>query len=249
MPLAPGPFLQAPASDVAVQPGVYDFTDDALTMLAEVQSNLSGMDAFIDDLTLFAADPLADLVDNTMDGIIAGIGFGTAAASLPSLDDALTAYSLTDSQVSIAVSFAPPQAWVDPPAPFIPPTGALNITPPTVPAGAFTPGNYLPSTAGVPGAPAVTALNTTRVGQPNFVVGDNFSVVGTGGKPGQTVTVDGVISGADLGLSTIATLDSTGSFSVQGTMSPTNEGAWQEYWYYDGVLVANINFIVTPGNY
>lgn len=249
MPLAPGPFVQAPPSDVAVQPGVYDFTDDALQMVAQVQSNLSGMDDFISDLTLLASDPLDDLLDGSLDQIVAGIGAGLGMASLPSIDTAAASYGLADSQLTIATGFAPAQAWLDPPGPFIPPTGALDITPPVVPAGAFTPGNYLPASAGVPGAPTVQLLNTTRVGQSTFVVGDNFSLIGTGGNPGQTVTVDGVVNGQDLGLSTIATLDATGSFAVQGTMGPTNQGAWQEYWYFDGVLVANLNFLVTQGNY
>lgn len=248
MPLAPGPFLQAPQSDVAVQPGVYDFTDDALALAAQFNSNLSGWDSFTDGLTALATDPLDDLTDGSIDAVVAAVGAGIAMATLPSIDSVVTAYGLADAQLNIAIAFAPVQAWADPPAPFIPPGNVLNIAPLSVPAGAFTPGNYLPASAGVPGAPTVTLLNVTRGGQNNFVVGDQFSVVGTGGTPGQAVTVDGVQNGQDFGVSSWATLDGTGSFASQGTMAPGNVGAWQEYWYFDGVLVAQLNFIVTSGN-
>jgi hypothetical protein len=240
--------MQAPQSDVAVQPGVYDFTDDALALAAQFDSNLSGWDPFITGLEALASDPLEDLLDGTVDALVTATGLGIAQAALPSIDSVVTAYGLADSQLNIAIAFAPVQAWADPPAPFIPPGNVLNITPPAVPAGAFTPGNYLPASASVPGAPTVTLLNLTRGGQNNFVVGDQFSVVGTGGTPGQAVTVDGVQNGQDFGVSAWATLDGTGSFASQGTMAPGNKGAWQEYWYFDGVLVAQLNFIVTEGN-
>lgn len=249
MPLAPGPFRQAPQSDVAVQPGVYDFTDDAIELSSGINSYLSGWDPFIADLTLLASDPLADLTDGTLDGILAAIGGGIAQASMPALDQIATVYSLADAQLSIATSFAPAQAWLDPPSPFIPPGNVLNITPPSVPVGAFTAGDYLPVSATVPGAPTVLLVNVTRVGQSNFVVGDSFNVIGTGGKPGQLVTVDGVFNGQDLGVTQQATLDANGAFSVPGTMAPLNVGAWQENWYFDGLRVVNINFIVTAGNY
>lgn len=249
MPLTPGPFVQVSPLNVTLPPGVYDFTDDALTLSAQISSNLSGWDAFVGAVSALAADPLADLLDPLYDGIGAAVAGGIGATALPSIDAALTSYGMADAQLSIAVSFAPPQAWVDPPAPFIPPTGALEISPIEIPAGAFTPADYLPPGSGVPGGPGVQLLNITRPGQSNFNVGDQFQVVGTGGKPGQVVTVDGSINGDDLGLSTIGTLDATGAFTVGGTMAPANVGAWQEYWYFDGVLSANINFIVIQANY
>ena len=248
MPLQPGPFVQAPQSDVAVQPGVNDFTDDAVLWASGLQSTISGWDGFFADLYGLASDPLADLTDGSLGAIAAELGAETAAANLPDLDATLTLFTIAGNALTAANAFAPAEAFTDPPAPFIPPGNALNINPPLVPPNAFTPGLYVSSLQGAAGVPSVILVNNTRVGQVNFVVGDSFTVIGTGGTSGQLVTVDGLQNGYELGVSTIATLDGTGSFATQGTMGPANVGAWQENWYFDSVLIANLNFIVTSGN-
>ena len=248
MPLAPGPFLLAPQSNVAVQPGVYDFTDDALTLASEINSNLSGWDDFFDDLGLLAADPLDDLVDGPLDEIVTAISVGVFQSQLPDLDSVVTSYATADSQLSIAASFAPLQSWTDPPAPFVPPGSVLNLIPPVIPPGSYTPGTTSPVGSAVPTTPPyVQLLNLTRIGQTNFVVGDTFQIAALG-KPGQDVTASATQDGETLPTADYGTLDGNGALGIQGVMGPDNVGAWHEDWFFDGVPVSSFNFLVTPAN-
>ena len=246
--LEQGPFSQQPDTAVTVQPGVYDFTSDALTLFSALTGTASSWDAFIADLGLMAADPLEDLTGSSLDSIVATLGVGVALAGVPSIDALPALYSLADSQLTIAFNFAPSQAWADPPAPYTPPDNVLNLTAPTIPINAFTPGASLPVSgpnAGPP--PPIQLLNLTRLGQANFVVGDQWEIIGTG-KPGQIVSVGGTFNGAQLAISVQGTLDDSGGWGEKGTMPPESVGAWHEDWYLDGILTVQFNFVVSNAN-
>jgi hypothetical protein len=248
MPLQPGPFDQVSQDAVAVQPGVWDFTDDAIALAAEVQSNTQGWNPFILDLGDFAADPLDDLTVFDADAVLQGVALSVAWSDIPNVDYALTTYDDANTQLGIALSFAPASAWQDPPAPYEPPGSVLNLTAPTVPINAYAPG-----TSGIVGdqnqfaPPFVQLWNFTRIGSVNFVEGDTFQIAILG-NPGQTVTVGGQFNGAQLIVTVMGVLDANGKLGLQGVMGPDVVGAWHEDWYFDGVLVRSFDFIVSPAN-
>jgi hypothetical protein len=246
MPLVPGPFNLQPDDAVAVSSGVWDFTADALDMAAKVQSNTAGWDDFFTALgDLDITDDL-DTLDTA--GLLIAIDYSTAWSDIPNLDWAMDRYTDADTQLGIAISFAPAAAWQDPPAPYVPPGSVLNLTAPTVPINA-----YVPGTSGIVGdqsdfsIPTVQLWNFSRVGYTNFFEGDSFELVFLG-NPGQTVTVGGTFNGGALTITTMGTLDQNGKLALQGFMGPDVVGAWHEDWYFDGALIKSFDFIVSPAN-
>lgn len=248
MPLVPGPFDLQNDDAVAINQGVYDFTDDALALASEVQSNTSGWDAFILDLGDFAADPLDDLTELDAAGLLLAVDYTGSWADIPNIDYSISMYDDANDQLNTAWSFAPPQAWQDPPAPYVPPGSVLNLVAPTVPVNAYAPG-----TSGIVGnqgpttGPSVQLWNFTRIGAVNFTEGDTFQIAALG-NPGQTVTVGGQYNGATLNTTVMGVLDANGALGLQGTMGPDVVGAWHEDWYFDGALITSFDFIVSPAN-
>ncbi len=246
MPLVPGPFNLQPDDAVAVAPGVWDFTADALALAAEVQSNTQGWNDFFTGLTVFDAADDLDIFDDA--GLLIAIDYANAWADLPNLDYALDMYTVSDGLLSIAEAFAPAAAWADPPPPYEPPGSVLNLTAPTVAINAYAPG-----TSGIVGdqsdftPPTVQLWNFTRIGYVNFFEGDTFELVFLG-NPGQTVTVGGQFNGAWLTVTVMGVLDENGKLALQGFMGPDVIGAWHEDWYFDGVFVKSFDFIVSPAN-
>lgn len=248
MALAPGPFLQLGGDAVSIDPGVYDFTDDAQNLSSSLNVMYDSLTPFVADLLPLAEDPLDDLTGPALDSVALSIAIADTLAAVPSIDDALTSFETGDVLLTQAISFAPPQAFIDPPQPFLPPPDTPSVPTPTVPLGAFAPGSYVASAPlPNPTGPYVQLLNITRVGQTNFVVGDQFKVIGLG-TAGQRVTVSATFQGQELGTSDYGTLGSDGTFSLTGTMSPENVGAWFETWYFDDQPIASFNFLVAAGN-
>jgi hypothetical protein len=248
MPLQPGPFHLLADAEVAVEPGSYNFGDDALTMATDVQSNVQGWNDALLDMGDLAADELPDLTGFDADAVIAGIAVASGAAEFPSLDDASDRWFEAAGQLDIAEGFAPEQSWQDPPGPFVPPEGILTVPVPTVPVGAYAPG-----TSGIIGVgsdntrPTVEIWNFTRVGAVNFVEGDTFEIALLG-QAGQEVSVGGTYNGQPLEVTVMGTLDANGNLGLQGVMGPDVVGPWHEDWYFDGQLIRSFDFLVSPGN-
>jgi hypothetical protein len=246
--LQPGPFLQGKQADVAITPGVYDFTDDALVLSGEILAFYHDWDAFMVDLPNLAAGP----VDPTMgihDAVLLPeIANETQLATLPELDTVVTEMSSAFSLLNIAIGFAPAAAWTNPSTPFVPPDPSATILVPTIPLT-----NFNPSITGViggppgPGSATVALSNLTRVGSLSFTVGDTF-LVNVKGPPNQPVAVDGILNGAPFARNTVGTTDAAGNFALSGTEGPAAVGSWIENWYVGGVLVQTFNFIVSPGS-
>lgn len=248
MTFAIGPFAQLDPANASVVSAGYDFTDMATEVSSGLTLTADGWDASLGTLALVAADPLTDLLDGTLDDILAALVVADTMADLSDLDPVFDAYTVADAQLTTAISFAPVQAWVDPPAPFVPPDTAIGLTTPTVPLGNFTPGVFTPgATPTDPNGPQVALLNTTRTGQTNFVVGDQFKVIFVG-NPGQVVTVTATLNGVDLPEATLATIGADGTATITGTEGPDEVGAWFESYYFDGQLVQSFNFVVVAGN-
>lgn len=244
MPLVPGPFNLQPDDAVAVSSGTWDFTQDALDLAAEVQSNTQGWNDFF--TAVEALDITDDLDTLDTDALLLAIDYAGAWSDIPNLDTAITNYADADSQLSLAIAFAPSAAWEDPPAPYVPPGSVLNLTAPTVPVGAFN--AFTTGTVGDESrltAPGVQLWNFTRVGYANFFQGDTFELIFLG-NPGQTVSVGGSFNGASITYTDMGTLDQNGKLALQGTMGPDVIGAWHEDWYFDGALVKSFDFIVSP---
>lgn len=244
MPLVAGPFTLQPDSAVAVTSGVWDFTPDAAALVLDVAAIT---DTWADFFTVVDSFDIADELDTYDDAAVTlAISYLDAWADFPNLDYAETMYSNADSLLGVALAFAPDAAWVDPPAPYVPPGSVLNLTAPTVPVNAFsvtttgTVGDQSPLTA-----PGMQLWNFTRVGYANFFEGDTFELVFLG-NPGQTVSVGGTFNGATLTVTDMGTIDETGKLGLQGVMGPDVVGAWHEDWYLDGVLLKSFDFIVSP---
>lgn len=248
MPLERGPFRMVDDGAVAVSAGTWDFTNDAIALATQVQSNTVSWDDFILDAGDLATDPLDDLEGFDIGAVSLATSYASDWSLIPNVDSAIAAFADTDTALGIAVSFAPAQAWQDPPGPFVPPGSVLNLTPPTVPIDAFN-----PVTTGTVGdqsgttRPTVQLWNFTRIGALNFVEGDTFQLALLG-NPGQAVSVGGAFNGATLDVSSFGQLDQLGNLGLQGVMGPENVGAWHEDWYFDGQLVKSFDFIVSPAN-
>lgn len=246
MPLQPGAFLQGSQADVTVTPGVYDFTDDALTLAGQLLAISAGWGPFILDLENFAAESADVGLGVDLDGILQDLAAQSTVVSLPGLSDVYDGWNSAGGMLLDAVSFAPAQAWSDPGAPFTPPDSALTLAVPTINPGAYVPAPNQTVGAYSGGAPtAVTLFNSTRVGSQNFTVGDEFDIVALG-KPYDDVQVDATFNGTDLGRYDYGQMNSDGQLFIHGVMGPENEGVWSQQWYVAGQLLASFNFVVSP---
>lgn len=86
------------------------------------------------------------------------------------------------------------------------------------------------------------SFNTT-----GYNVGDNWTISIVGGKPGASVSASSTQNGYDNGTQVLGSLDSNGSFNLQGTFSQGSIGYWTEQWMIDGSVIGAIKFTVnTP---
>lgn len=246
--LAPGPFRPGAQSSVAIQPGTYDFTSDALTLAGQLQGIASGWDAFLFDLADLATQPADPTAGFNYGAMLVGVQTGQQLATLPSLDGAMQAATTAGALLSIATSFAPAAAWTNPTAPFVPPDPTQTIVVPTIPIGEYNPTINGSVGGGAAGGPATVSLsNLTRVGSTNFFVGDSFliTVVASGV---QQISVDGYFNSVPLPYLLLGSTDSQGDYALSNVMGPDNVGAWLENYYVAGQLIATFSFIVSPAS-
>ena len=246
MDLQPGPFLQGTPADVSVQPGLYDFTDDALALAGELTAVYHDWDAFMLDLPTLAAGPDDPTLGVADPGLIDEILNETDIANLLVVDELSNFVMIGSVLLGAAVSFAPSAAWSAPSASFNPPDPNAKIVSPLIDVNQYTPNvTGLVGTPGVSAGGSVQLQNLTRVGQQNFVVGDTalITVVGT---PGATVSWDPIQNGQDLGAADLGQTDTLGKWSLQGVIAPESVGSWTESWFIDDVLIVTFSFIVVP---
>jgi hypothetical protein len=107
-------------------------------------------------------------------------------------------------------------------------------------------------------ADVATTFNFVKVGGsstifPNFSVGDTWNITITG-APNSPVYVGGSQNGVNFATYQIGSTDSSGKYSLSGTMGQANIGQWFEDWYvggtvsgntvYQGDLAGSVNFSV-----
>jgi len=246
MDLQPGPFLQGNVADVAVTRGVYDFTDDALTLAGELTAIYHDWDAFMLDLPNLAVGPADPTLGIDETSLLDEIANETALAEFPDLDSIANSLGISNILFAAAYSFAPAAAFSVPTDQFNPPDPNATIVVPQIPVSEYT-----PDVTGLVGQPAtsnansITLQNVTRVGQQNFVVGDTFQVTVTGAA-NQPVTLTGSQNGVDFGTANVGSTDGNGNFTLSGVEGPDAVGSWIENWFIGGVLVATFSFIVAP---
>lgn len=244
MPLEPGPFGQAPATAVQFTAVNYGLADYATIQLAEVDTHLGFMDSLYGQMDDFGTlNDAVSALDDLSDVVNAVVTQG-AQLPFPALDSMSLTMMTMDSQLADAVAFAPPQAWVATNATFVPPDPSAMLTAPTLDLTAYNPVALTPVGITVPGAgEGVTIFNTTRPGQSNFWVGDDF-VVYVQGAPGADVTYNAFLQGNIFATADVGAIPENGTLSFAGQMLPDLVGAWREDWYINGHLVTSLNFVV-----
>lgn len=246
MPLQPGPFLQLSAADVGVEPGVYDFTDDALVLEAELNDIAAGWDSFFLDAGNFAAEPWDVELATDLDGILGEVISISASLPGPNMDSAFDGWFTAQDMLTAATAFAPAQAFLGDPGEAFTPPDTSTIAVPTINPNIYAPApNQTIGTAVSGPGPSVALLNTTRVGTQSFTVGDKFWVL-INGSPGQDVSVNSTLNGQDLPPVDYGPIDNTGQMNITGTIGPESVGGWSEQWFIEGNLFGSFNFIVSP---
>jgi hypothetical protein len=246
MPLQRGPFKLQPDDAVTVTPGEYTFEADAIELAHKLQAIDLGWNELFATIDALASDPLEDLASLDLDLILYSAEVGSGAAELGSLDFVTAVYPFADDQLDQALAFAPTSAYADPPTPFIPPFGVLDIYTPHIDPSAFDP--HTAGSIGTPptsGRPDAELENLTRFGATNFVVGDMFKLLVLGFE-GQVVTVASTKNGQLLGTGTLGTIGHSGDFVLSGVMGPDFIGVWVYAVYLDGRLIKSFGFYVTP---
>jgi hypothetical protein len=246
MPLEPGPFLQLNPADVAVTPGVYDFTADAEQLQGELNAIGVPWDALILDMVGFSEEPWDVDLGIDLGGMLNLADVYGASMPPATLDDAVSGWFTAQDMLTAATAFAPAQAWTDPGAPFTPPDSALTLAAATVNPEAFVAAaNFTVGGVSQIGDRQVSLENLTRVGSQNFVEGDQFQLLAFGSS-GDDVQASGTLNGADLGTTDYGAIDSTGKMTITGVMGPDVVGVWSQQWYIGGTLLADFNFVVAP---
>jgi len=243
-----GAFLTRAAKPLQFVAGHYDFTDDVITQLADLDVIGGEIDLLFPDLLDLAkdtSDPLdgMDLDDANLQVTILEIS--SLVTDVSAIVDAVDA---TDAQFAGVVASAPAEAWTDPPHPFVVPAAPQLDTP------------ALPSTfpvtqiqqAVVPAAGstgdgvsrALVLINLTQYGNENFRTSDSW-LIQASGKPGDAVTVNAYVNGSFIGQETVGNIGADGRYEQTGTFQAGDVGAWREVWSVGGVGVAAVNFIVS----
>jgi hypothetical protein len=86
--------------------------------------------------------------------------------------------------------------------------------------------------------PTLQFSNLTGSSNTAFHVGDAFKITITG-APNQPVTMVGAFNGTAIN-GTMGSTDTSGTFSVSGSMPPGALGNWMETWYVEGVQVTPV---------
>jgi len=251
MPYGPGPLILQTQSDLTLPDDNYDFTDYAATNLGDVDSILSSWDSFFLDAGVLLDEPADPWPGIDLNAAQDTLGVYSDTEGLLGVSGMLSALGDADLLLSVAIGFAPPEAWVDPTTAFVPPGAAPTLSIPVIPPGAIdfsvtgtVSTTSAPATgAGGGAAPTVALTNTTAYGNPNFTVGDSFIVQITGAA-GAEVATDGTLNGSPLPYSVVGNIAADGTFSLTGTMDPSVVGVWTENWYVGGQLIQSFDFVV-----
>jgi hypothetical protein len=251
MPYEPGPFILQSQANVGITTVDYDFTDFAISGLADVDTTLAGWDPFFADAGVLLNGPSDPWPGISIDGAIADLGTYSDPVDLLGVNGMISALGDADLGLAIAIGFAPSESWVAPTTDFVSPSPAELIPVPTIPAGAIdfsvtgtvsAPPVTTPPVITAQG-PGVTLTNTTAYGNPNFTVGDQFTVTAYG-PPGQAVSVYATLNGVALPAAAEGLIGLNLSLTINGTMGPGDVGVWTQNWYVGGVLANSFEFVV-----
>lgn len=251
MPYEPGPFILQSQANVGITTTNYDFTDFAISGLADVDTTLAGWDPFFSDATALLDEPSDPWPGIDLTNAIDDLGVYSDPVAMIGVNGMLDALGDADLGLSIAIGFAPSEAWVAPITSFVAPGPAEVIPIPVIPAGALdfsVTGTVSAPPVNTPPAitqagPSVSLTNTTAYGNPNFTVGDNFTLTATG-PFGADVTVAATLNGQNLGGGVQGTIGLNLNWTTSGTMGPGEVGVWTETWYVGGVLAGSFDFVV-----
>jgi hypothetical protein len=248
MPYERGPFHLQQNAAVTIVPGVYDFGAGAIADLGPIDTLFADWDPLA---LAMAAETIFDSIDPLdgadIDGAAVELSQQANTAIFPDLDGILQAVFDAGALLDTAVNTAPIEAWTDPPAPFRTPVDVPIVPTPTVDQTAFVAGTGVPtgppSPTITPGK-ALTLINLTRYGSPNFTVLDKWLVQATG-TPDAVVNVHAYVDGNDIGAEDVGTIGSDSRFELSGTFGPSDVGAWREDWYIGDQFIVTYNFVVT----
>lgn len=246
MGLAPGPFFPATVDATGATPGVYDFTADALAVQGQIQAITDSWGPSIGDMINLSQEAVdVDLVVD-LDAVLADLVTGSAQIPLSEMSTVANDWTTADGALGAALSFAPAQAWSDPPSAYVPPDNVLTLSVPQINPNAFVTAPNTTVGANSGGVePFVGLYNLTRVGALNFVSGDQTEVVILGAL-GADVTVLSTLNGESLPAADFGPIDSTGQMFILATQGPASVGVWSQQWFVGGVLLGSFNFIVSP---
>lgn len=244
MPLQAGPFMQQAQTAMPFTAGAYNFVGESATDLSELDSIGATLDGFLVDMEAYASEDETLIITENLGVLVFDVLSAAASVFLPSLDKVSLSMGAADKQYTDAFTFAPPAAWTDPPGPFVPPDSGQAIAAPSIPFGAYNPTAQVP-VGRFPDQPgnSVSLFNTTRLGQPNFVVGDGFLILAQG-PVGSDVTVHAWFNEQDHGEADYGPIGLGGGLNITGTMTPDVVGVWREDWYVAGSFVGTVNFLV-----
>ncbi len=251
MPYEPGPFILQSQANVGITTADYDFTDYAIGGLADVDTTLAGWDGFFNDAGALLDEPSDPWPGIDLNLAIDDLGTYSDPVDLLGVNGMLDALGDADLGLSIAIGFAPSEAWVAPTTEFVAPGPAEVIPIPFIPPGAIdfsvtgtvsAPVVNTPPAIG-PTGPTVTLTNTTAYGNPNFSVGDQFTVLATG-PYGEVVSVAATLNGVPLAAANQGNIGFNLNWSTSGTMGPGDVGVWSQSWYVGGVLAGTFDFVV-----
>lgn len=247
----PGPLALQNAADVGIVVSDYDFRDDALNQLGGIDATLAGWDDFLSDAAVLLDEPSDPIAGIDLNGAIDTMNVYAEPATAIGVNALTDALGVADVQLSQAIGFAPPEAWVDSSAQFIPPAAAETLAAPYVNPGAISTQveGIVSGTFGTGGTPSpvigssATLTNLTAYGNASFTVGDQWQVSLTGG-PGNQVYVDSTLNGVELPGAVEGTIGADHTLVLTGQMTKAAVGVWSQTWWVGSNQVATFNFIV-----
>jgi hypothetical protein len=251
MPYVQGPFVLQEQANVQVHQTNYDLTDYTIQQLEWVDFTIQEWDSFLDDAWLVLSEPSDPFPDVDLNAAMDVLDVYSDPAGLFGVANMITALGIADAGLAASIGFAPAEAWTDPTTPFVPPGPPPVLQIPKIPPGAidFTVTGTV-STPSDPNAPPVTPgttsaslTNTTTFGNPNFKVGDEYTILVTG-PPGAIVGLSGFVDGSQLPYSEQGKIGSDGTWTLRGRMEPSGVGVWTETIYVDKNAIGSFAFVV-----
>lgn len=251
MPYVPGPFKLQDESNVGTAADSYNFTQDVIDQLSELDTIGGGWDSLLIGLGNVGLEPLDPFPEIDLNAAMDLVNVYSQATLIPEFLDVLSSIGEADQGLANAIAFAPAEAWQDAPAPFVAPLPAQILSIPEIPpdlinfnvTGAVGGGPQGPGPTGtIPGA-TVSLNNITAFGNANFTLGDTIQVIVTGGV-GLPVRMQAWLNGVDLGMSDLGVIGGDGTWTFTGQLGPEAVGVWTEDWWVGLGKTASFNFVV-----